>query len=113
MPINILAEPPQIPTQPSAVASVPSSFTPPVGPPPSRVPLSDTPNLLMLNGPSDPPLWKPFFNEQGLASPAFIELLSAVFKQLDPNNIGVLIPEAVSEFWSVMGKTGNTNPCKP
>lgn len=92
MPKNILIVPPQVPPRPPTVASVPSSFPRPTEPPSG---------------------WKPFFNEQGLASPAFIELLSAVFKRLDPNNTGTLTPEALAEYTSAQGYTGERNFCKP
>ena len=134
MPKNVLIEPPKVPPvppvppRPSTVASFSSSFSPPVGPPnfppprtvnalghpPSHVPPNGgTKQLGPNSGLVDPPLWKPLFNEQGLASPSFIELLSAVFKRLDPNNTGALIPEAFAEFCSAMEETGEANLCKP
>lgn len=103
MPKNVLTEPlkvPNVPPRPSTIASVPSAFSPPAGPPNLRT---------VTASPSDPSLWKPFFNEHGLASPNFVELLSAVFKHLDPNNTGVLTPEALSKFYSAMGEA---NLCK-
>jgi len=130
MPKNVLDEPPNVPTvppRPSAGAPVPSFFSPLAGPPNLPPPTTFTapgPPLSYVppnddtkqegphRGSSDPALWKPFFNEQGLASPAFTELLSTVFKRLDPNNTGVLTPEAIAEFCSAMGEIGEENLCK-